>query len=237
MDKTYLLFLLQIVMPFVGLYILLFYFSPMWFIISCVIFFLMRSVGVVMTYHRVHCHKTHTMTPLVEFICTGLGFYGSLSSPIEFCASHQDHHKYMDTPKDPHSPKYLGLKAMFPIFWVGRGSGDLRTIVRLSKNRITKFYHDYYWYLLPLPFLLLLISLNAFLFLFVLPTSMTLVSLSISVLNHDDNGPKQMSKLYGVLTGGEHVHKWHHEHATDTSQEGLVHYILNILGTENRRIK
>lgn len=223
-------------MPFIGLYILVIYFSPIWVLVSCLMFFLMRSVGVVMTYHRVHCHRTHIMHPIIEFICTSLGFYGSLSSPIEFCASHQDHHKYMDTPKDPHSPKYLGWKAMFPIFWVGRGSGDLRTIVRLNKNKITKFYHDYYWYLILLPFSLAFISTNAFLFIFVLPTAMTLVSLSISVLNHDDSGPKQMSKLYGILTGGEHHHKWHHEHATDTSQEGFIHSFLNLIAKERRVI-
>jgi sterol desaturase/sphingolipid hydroxylase (fatty acid hydroxylase superfamily) len=108
-------------------------------------------------------------------------------------------------------------------------------MVRLSKNKITRFYHDYYWPLLLVPFLLLFVSLNAFLFLFVVPTGISLFTLSISTLNHDENGPKKMPSWYGILTGGEHHHKWHHEHATDTSGEGWLDYVANAVGT--KRVK
>ena len=228
-DKTYHLFVLQIVMPIIAIWVVINYATIPLILASIIMFFLMRSVGVVITYHRILGHRTHELHPIMEFICTGLGFYGSMSSPIEFCASHVDHHKYMDTERDPHSPKYLGWKAMFPVFWNGRGTGDLRTIVRLNKNKIAKFYHDFYWPLLFVPFLLLFVSLNAFLFLFVVPVGMTLSTLSISTLNHDEHGPKQMGLIFGILTGGEHHHKWHHEHATDTSGEGLINTVANII--------
>ena len=234
-DRTYHLFVLQLIMPVIAVWATLTYFTWPWFIAALVMFFLMRCVGAVVTYHRIHGHRTHTMHPVVEFICTGLGFYGSISSPIDFCSTHVNHHKYMDTEKDPHSPKYLGWKAMFPLFWVDRQTGDLRTMVRLGKNKITRFYHDYYWPLLLVPFLLLFVSLEAFLFLFVVPTGLSLFTLSISTLNHDENGPKKMPWWYGVLTGGEHHHKWHHEHATDTSGEGWLDYVANAVGT--RRVK
>lgn len=231
-DKTYHLFILQLVMPILALWVIFTQFSFGWFIASLVMFFLMRCVGAVITYHRILGHRTHTMHPVVEFICTGLGFYGSMSSPIEFCAAHVNHHKFMDTEKDPHSPKHIGWKAMFPLFWTGRDQGDIKTIVRLGKNKISRFYHDYYWYLIFVPLLLWPISTNAFLYLFVVPVGFSLATLTISTLNHDENGPKDMGLLYGILTGGEHHHTWHHSHAVDTSGEGFVDVIANLIATK-----
>lgn len=234
-DKTYHLFVLQIVMPIFAVWAIISHFSWPWVLASVVMFFLMRCVGAVITYHRILGHRTHTMDPVVEFICVGLGFYSSMSSPIEFCAAHTNHHKYMDTEKDPHSPKHIGWKAMFPVFWTDRYNGDIRTALRLSKNKAARFYHDYYWYLIFAPFLLLLISTNAFLFLFVVPTGLSLATLTISTMNHDENGPKDMGIIYGIITGGEHHHRWHHDHATDTSGEGWLNTIANSIAT--KRVK
>lgn len=231
-DKTYHLFVLQLVMPILAVWVVVANFSWPWVIASLVMFFLMRCVGAVITYHRILGHRTHTMHPIVEFICVGLGFYGSMSSPIEFCAAHTNHHKYMDTEKDPHSPKHIGWKAMFPLFWTDRYNGDIRTAIRLSKNKAARFYHDNYWVLIFAPLLLLLVSVEAFLFLFVVPTGLSLATLTISTMNHDDNGPRDMGILYGILTGGEHHHTWHHSHATDTSGEGLIDTIANLIATK-----
>lgn len=195
-------------------------------------FFLMRSVGYVMTYHRILSHETHKMNPILEFFCIGLGFYGSMSSPLDSASTHNNHHRYMDTEKDPHSPKYLGWRAWFPLYWTDKDKGHFKTIVRLSKNPRVMFFHKNYWILVPLPLLLLLVSINAFLFIWVVPAGISLVTLSMSVFNHDKNGPKKMSILYGILTGGEHHHKWHHDHATDTSGEGLLNTFMNIIANK-----
>lgn len=235
-DKTYLLFVLQLLMPLLAVWSIYTYFTWLWFLTALVMFFLMRCVGAVITYHRIHGHRTHTMRPVVEFICTGLGFYGSMSSPIEFCAAHTNHHKYMDTEKDPHSPKYIGWKAMFPLFWTDRYNGDVRTAIRLSKNKSARFYHDNYWVLIFAPLLLLFISIESFLFLFVIPTGISLATLTISTLNHDSNGPKDMGIIYGVITGGEHHHRWHHEHAADTSGEGWLNTIANLIATKRVKV-
>lgn len=235
-DKTIHLFILQLTLPFIALWAVLTHFSVLWFLASIVVFFLMRCVGAVITYHRILGHRTHIMHPILEFICIGFGFYGNFTSPIDFCSTHVNHHKYMDTIKDPHSPKYLGWKACFPIFWKNRTSGDLRTIVRLSKNKIAMFYHNHYWPLLLVPFLLLFISLDAFLFLFVVPSGLSLFTLTISTLNHDENGPRDMGIIFGILTGGEHHHTWHHKHASDTSGEGLIDKIANIIACKREKL-
>lgn len=232
MDRAQFLFYLQICLPVIALLSLLVA-SPLWLCVSVCMFFLMRSVGYVMTYHRVLSHSTHRMHPVVEFLCIGLGFYGSMSSPLDSASTHSNHHRYMDTDRDPHSPKYLGWRAWFPLYWVDKDKGHFKTIVRLSRNPRVMFFHKNYWRLIFLPLLLLLVSLNAFLFLWLVPAALSLVTLSWSVYNHDNDGPKDMSWLFGLLTGGEHKHTWHHNHANDTSGEGLLGWIMDRIFTKN----
>ena len=234
-DRRYTLLIAQLVTPFITILALWKYATFPLVALSLVMWFMMRCVGSVITYHRIHGHMSHTMHPVVEFICTALGFYGSLSSPMQFCSVHTNHHKYTDTDKDPHPYNIIGWKVMFPVFWydAGKAAGDLRTVVRLRRNKIANFFHDYYWYLLPLPLLLILISWNAFLFAYVVPLGMTLWSLGLSTLNHDKNGgAKYMGELFGILTLGEHHHEWHHNNPSDTSGEGWLNMVINLIATK-----
>ena len=115
LDKRYTLFAFQVLGPFVALWALWQYATLPLLLLSVVMFFLFRCIGAVITFHRILGHRTHKMHPVVEFICTGLGYYGSLSSPIEFCASHVHHHKYVDTWDDPHPYKLLGWNGITPM--------------------------------------------------------------------------------------------------------------------------
>jgi stearoyl-CoA desaturase (delta-9 desaturase) len=237
-DKRYLLLLAQFLAPIVAVWAVYTYATIPLLLISGVMFFLMRCIGSVITYHRILGHRTHRMHPFVEFVGTALGFYGSLTSPINFCAAHTLHHKFPDTEKDPHSVKLIGWKVMFPIFWLNSStsSGDLRTVVRLQKNKNASFFHKYYWYLLLVPFSLLLISPQAYLFGYVVPLALSLISLQISTLNHDDHGAKPMGALFGIITCGEHHHKWHHDNPSDTTGEGWLNTVIELIATRNVKV-
>jgi len=177
------------------------------------------------------------MHPVVEAICTTLGFYGGLITPIGWCSMHINHHKFADTWKDPHPPTLLGWKALFSVFWndSGPNSGDLKTIYRLSKNKICVFFEKYYWPLLFAPLLLFLISPQAFWFGFLIPSVLSTWSLHITVLGHDQTGPKYKGLLYGFISMGEHHHKWHHDHPNDTSGEGLINNIIKMIAVKRTR--
>lgn len=229
MDKRYVLIVTHLFSP-IAILLGIYYFSWPFLIITLIMCFLMRTVGTVITYHRILGHRSHKLHPYVEFICITLGFYGTLASPIEFCASHTLHHKYTDKEGDPH-PYSLGWKKAFPIFWYDSGpsGGDIKTIVRLRRNKIANFYHEYYWYLIFVPLVLLLVSFKLFLFAFLLPMTLTLISTSLSTMNHKESGPDNMGILFGILTGGEHHHVWHHKYPGDTSGEGWIHNIANFI--------
>lgn len=233
MDKAKFLFVLQLILPLLALWAVIVYSSLSWLLVSVLVFFLFRCIGYTLTYHRVITHQTHVMHPVVEFLCLALGFYGSMSTPLEAASIHMNHHKYMDTERDPHSPKHIGWKAWFPMFWVDKDKGDYKTIVRLSRNPRVMFFQKHYWLLMCVPLVLLLISLKAFLFLWLVPGAISLVTLSWSTFNHDADGPMNRGIIFGILTGGEHHHKWHHNHATNTSMEGFVDIILNIIARKN----
>lgn len=224
-------FVFQIVSPFIAAWAAYQYATIPLLLVSALMFFLMKCVGQVITYHRVLGHKTHVMHPWVEFVCTALGFYGSLITPVAWCAMHINHHKYADTWKDPHPPTLLGWKAAFAVFWndSGPNSGDLKTAARLQRNKICMFFEKYYWPLLVLPFALLAVSTTAFWFVYFIPLTLSFWSLHITVFGHDQTGPKYMGLLYGIVSMGEHHHKWHHDHPNDTTGEGWLDTIINLI--------
>lgn len=230
-DRRYALTTVQLLGPFISIWALIAY-GTWWLIgLSLIMFFLMRTVGSVITYHRIHGHRTHVMNPTMEFICTALGFYGTFTSPVEFCAQHVSHHKYADTDKDPHPHMILGWKTLFPILWNNSGpeSGDIRTVVRLRRNKITNLFYEHFWIMVSLPLILLVISPVLFFFGYLIPFTLSVWSAAISTFNHDENGPKNMGMLYGIITGGEHMHKWHHDHPYDTSGEGWLDKVINLI--------
>ena len=156
-DKRYMFTAFQVVSPFIALWALITYGTFPLIALTLVVFFLMKCVGHVIFYHRIITHNTHVVHPIVRWIGTALGFYGSLITPISWAAMHINHHKYADTWKDPHPPTLLGWKAMFSIYWndAGPNSGDLKTVVRLRKDKPSMFFEKYYWSALIIPSVLL----------------------------------------------------------------------------------
>lgn len=237
-DRRYLGFAVQVTAPFIALWMVWQYATWPLMILSLAVFFMMRCIGATIMYHRILSHNTHTMHPVVAFICTAFGFYGSLTAPVSFCAAHESHHKYSDTARDPHPPLLIGWRACFPLFWNGdkpTDGLDLRTIARLRRNKIANFFDKYYWYLIALPFLLLFVSPQAYMFGYFVPMAMAMAVIPLTTLNHDSNGPKNMGTLYGIITGGEHMHKWHHEHPYDTTGEGWLNTIICLIATKNTK--
>jgi fatty-acid desaturase len=230
-DKRYILALMQVVGPLISLWAIFAYGSLVWVPVVLVMFFLMKCVGVTITYHRILSHSTHKMNPIVEAVCTFLGLHGTYSSPIDFAAGHTLHHKHADTPKDPHGPHHMGWKVVFPIFWDTGGptGGDLRTVVRLMRNKITLFFHRNFWILLPIPYLLLLFSPQLFFFGYFVPATLSIWASAYAVFNHDEDGPVNKGFLYGVVTGGEHAHLWHHTNPGDTSGEGWLNTVATFI--------
>lgn len=78
------------------------------FLVSYVI----HALGVTIGYHRLISHRTFACPKFVEYFWVMLGYLAFEGSPIWWSTIHRAHHRYVDTPLDPHSPRY-GLKNSF----------------------------------------------------------------------------------------------------------------------------
>jgi sn-1 stearoyl-lipid 9-desaturase len=65
-------------------------------------------MGVTIGYHRLLSHRAFKCIKPVEYFFVLAGYLAFEGSPIWWAAIHRAHHRYVDTPLDPHSPRFGG---------------------------------------------------------------------------------------------------------------------------------
>lgn len=78
-----------------------------WLIVLFV-YFLNGCLGMTMTYHRLLSHKSWNCPKFLEYTFALFATIGLTGPAISWVAIHRKHHAFVDTEKDPHSPKYKG---------------------------------------------------------------------------------------------------------------------------------
>jgi fatty-acid desaturase len=81
-----------------------------------------HMMGVTVGYHRLLSHRSFRCPKLVEYFWILGGYLAFEGSPIWWATIHRAHHKYVDQPLDPHSPKQGWYHAF--IGWVHRMEYD-----------------------------------------------------------------------------------------------------------------
>lgn len=71
--------------------------------------YLWHMMGVTIGYHRLLAHRSFKCPKLVEYFWVIGGYLAFEGSPIWWAVMHRAHHRYTDTPLDPHAPRY-GLR-------------------------------------------------------------------------------------------------------------------------------
>ncbi len=71
-----------------------------------VVFYIWHALGVTIGYHRLLSHRSISCPKLVEYFWVFAGYFAFEGSPIWWATIHRAHHRYVDTPLDPHAPKY-----------------------------------------------------------------------------------------------------------------------------------
>lgn len=81
-------------------------------------YILIGGLGVEVGLHRWASHRSVELKPAIKPIIVLLSFLGCQGHPLWWAAVHRGaHHRYADTDKDPHSPKYQGMWNSF-LGWV-----------------------------------------------------------------------------------------------------------------------
>jgi len=74
--------------------------------------YIWHAMGITIGYHRLLAHRSFSCSKLVEYFWVFAGLMAFEGSPIWWATIHRAHHHFVDTPKDPHSPRF-GLQYAF----------------------------------------------------------------------------------------------------------------------------
>ena len=198
-----------------GLYLLLTGTASLLWIIPMLACTFMILMGVTVGLHRLFCHRAFETNHFWHTVLAYLGTLAVYGSTVQWPAMHMSHHLYSDTDKDPH---YTGWRYLF---WKKNNTTEFhkKTLVRLYRSDIHRFFHNYY-ILVILSTVLVLYTINplCLLYCYLIPLGwLHLVGSAHQVYAHGKQGPLDRFYLEFVLfTGGEWHHKHHHDRAKDT---------------------
>lgn len=139
-----------------------------------------------------------------------LATFSLTGSAITWIAIHRKHHKYSDTPNDPHSPDYLGWWRVQ--FMTAFADVEGRYAVDLMRDKFYTNQHKYYLHLQVLyAATLLLLDPFSVVYAYLVPAAMTLFfgTLILST-SHRDKKPHN-SFVLAMLTWGDAFHEIHHK--------------------------
>lgn len=81
------------------------------FFVYFLVFYVWHVLGVTIGYHRLLAHRSFKCPKLIEYFFVVGGYMAFESSPIWWACLHRAHHRFTDTEKDPHSPRFGNAKA------------------------------------------------------------------------------------------------------------------------------
>ena len=196
-------------------------YANVWQWLFCLFMWQMMTIGGTLGYHRVFSHGHWKNCPAWArgfFAYTGaLGFIGPA---IPFAAVHQEHHRYHDTEKDPHSAAYKGhwytyvppqLVPFRKRYLVGEGKQHFR---KLMRDPILQFQERMYWWLVgSWVLILLLTTYDPFSIIYGLLAPAGMLKLFANLLfGYSHRGQKPHNDFWlAMVTLGEGFHKEHHD--------------------------
>jgi len=194
-------------------------------VISYLMFVILCPMGISTGLHRLLCHRSFAVSPIIEKVLSIISIYATVGSPIAWVAVHRSHHGFSDNINDPHSPYRDGKLTVKGIFsaWTGYDSPKIKIptsyVKDLSRNQFQRWIHDNYFKLLLIPvFILFLIDPIMGLFLYSLPATLALNTTSaVNVLGHshgyrnyDTKDFSTNSWIANLISLGEGWHNNHH---------------------------
>jgi stearoyl-CoA desaturase (delta-9 desaturase) len=94
--------------PFVGMHLaclaVLFTGVDATAIVLCAVCYFVRMFGITAGYHRYFAHRSYRMNRATQFFMACLGCSALQKGPLWWASHHRQHHRFSDTPDDPHSP-------------------------------------------------------------------------------------------------------------------------------------
>lgn len=177
-----------------------------------------------LTGHMIISHGRQSWIPH-EILYT-LFFYTTYITPHFWGAQHIQHHKHLDTERDPQSPDYLGWRTLIAFY--DERLTDKRTMVKHLRTNLSQFYVKYYvWLLIPPAILAIILPVELFLMFYAVPASMSFTIATFSAwYSHQNFKPVERFPAWAnILFSGEtRYHARHHDmwHYCEPNTEFLL---------------
>lgn len=178
-----------------------------WMVAIAVFFFGMFWAWLV-GHNIIHYYFSHGKyrDNLKSYFYTFLSLTSGLGSPISFSASHRQHHRFVDTEKDPHSPAYIGWARVYFLAWEPQNINP-RMISDFARSKFQKWVHKN-WYKLHIAIVAVLFLIDPRLVFFALSPGVLYSFHSASLTNtfsHMDGSPVNVHFLKPLAWWG-----WNH---------------------------
>ena len=208
-NMAYGIFVLQI-LSYLSVIPMLMYASWHHYIIAYFLYFLFGGLGMIVGYHRLHSHRSFHVPLWFEKLITIFATMSLTGPAIDWVAIHRAHHKWHDTPKDPHSPEHKGrLKVHFLTMFAKVSPKFAMDLIR------TPFYmwqRKYYFYIIgAYAAILYLIDPLAVVYAWLFPAFLTVFLGTLILSTSHREGKAHDDFILGILTWGDAFHHTHHE--------------------------
>lgn len=109
------------------------------------IYVFMTALAITAGYHRLFSHKAYQAHPIFSFIMVMLGAACFEGSVLEWSTDHRNHHRHVDTEKDPYNINQGFWHAhMGWLIHLDTSKRDFSNVADLSASAIVRFQHKYF---------------------------------------------------------------------------------------------
>ncbi len=182
-------------------------------------------------YHRLFAHRTFKAGKFIQFLALFFGAAAFEQSALTWCSGHRDHHRYVDTERDPYSIKKGFWYAHIGWMTLWKQWPDYSNVKDLLQNKLVRHQHDHYvaWGVasgILLPVLLGALTGHALgAFVLSVCVRLTLVYHATFCINsvchtfgkatYDVHSTAKDNWVTAFFTNGEGYHSFHHRFPTD----------------------
>lgn len=189
-------------------------------------YFVTGCLGITVTFHRQLTHKSYNTYPLFRKLGSIFGTLGGVGSSIGWVSIHRQHHRFSDTEKDPHSPKFGWLRSFYGSMFK---TPKVQYVTDLLREPFQVFLHEHYWKInfIYALFLLAVGGAEWWLALHVFPSFILWTTMGlVNTLGHtrgyrnyaDTREDSRNDWISGLLAWGE---GWHNNHHADPGNWSL----------------
>lgn len=110
-----------------------------------VVYVFVTALAITAGYHRLFSHKAYQAHPVISFIMAMFGSACFEGSVLEWSTDHRNHHRFVDTEKDPYNihegfwHAHIGW-----LIHLDTSKRDFSNVKDLSASRILQFQHKYF---------------------------------------------------------------------------------------------